>query len=251
MKPNDKYRLKVPIADTELLDLGTGGVMASVATVEDTTGVFDDWRMQFRPVPGYPNEMYAPFGIDNQLPYKIRELIGSDEVTAQNKLFNVLTCYGAGLQLQDEATKQATQHADARRFLRRNALSSFYLEQITDMKYYFFAVCIVILSKDGSTINRLVHKDACFCRLTIKLTNKMKAINILRILLSESVNTENCGIVKVYENMPYTEFIRQYLCHDFQDQVLDYHRCVAIEGEYFYCWHSTKLNFCQLQARFG
>ena len=79
----------------------------------------------------------------------------------------------------------------------------------------------------------------------------MKAINILRTLLSESVNTENCGIVKVYENMPYTEFIRQYLCHDFQDQVLDYHRCVAIEGEYFYCWHSTELNFCQLQARFG
>lgn len=65
----DKYRLKVPIADTELLDLGTGGVMASVATVEDTTGVFDDWRMQFRPVPGYPNELYAPFGFDNQLPY--------------------------------------------------------------------------------------------------------------------------------------------------------------------------------------
>ncbi|MBR6338693.1 MAG: hypothetical protein IKR63_00985 [Alloprevotella sp.] len=83
MKPNDKYRLKVPITDTELLDLGTGGVLASVATVEDTTGVFDDWRMQFRPVPGYPNELYAPFGFDNQLPYKIRELIGSDEVTAQ------------------------------------------------------------------------------------------------------------------------------------------------------------------------
>ena len=165
MKPNDKYRLKVPVADTELLNLGAGGMMASVATVEDTTGVFDDWRMQFRPVPGYPNELYAPFGFDNQLPYKIRELIGSDEVTAQNKLFNVLTCYGAGLQLQDEATKQETQHADARRFVRRNALSSFYLEQITDMKYYFFAVCIVILSKDGSTINRLVHKDACFCRL--------------------------------------------------------------------------------------
>ena len=55
----------------------------------------------------------------------------------------------------------------------------------------------------------------------------MKAINILRTLLSESVNTENCGIVKVYEKMPYTEFIRQYLCHDFQDQILDYHRCVG------------------------
>ncbi|MBR4553070.1 MAG: hypothetical protein IKO20_05090 [Bacteroidaceae bacterium] len=164
-RSEEQYRLKVPIADTELLDLGADGIMASVATVEDTTGVFDDWRMQFRPVPGYAGEMFAPFGIDNQLPYKIRELIGSDEVTAQNKLFNVLTCYGAGLTLQDESSHQPTQNDDARRFVRRNALSSFYLEQITDMKYYFFAVCIVILSKDGSTINRLVHKDACFCRL--------------------------------------------------------------------------------------
>ena len=79
----------------------------------------------------------------------------------------------------------------------------------------------------------------------------MKAINILRTLLSESVNTENCGIVKVYENMPYTEFIRQYLCHDFHDQVLEYHRCVAPEGEYFYCWHSTEIGFNPIGARFG
>ncbi|QFQ13316.1 hypothetical protein C7Y71_010010 [Pseudoprevotella muciniphila] len=164
-KIKNQYTLKVPVSDTELLDLGVDGIMASVSTVEDTTSVFDDWRMQFRPVPGYAGEMFAPFGIDNQLPYKIRELIGSDEVTAQNKLFNVLTCYGAGLQLQDSTTKEPTKNAEANKFARRNALSSFYLEQITDMKYYFYAVCIVILSKDGSRINRLVHKDACFCRL--------------------------------------------------------------------------------------
>ena len=162
---NEQYPLKVPVTDTELLDLGADGIVASVATVENTTGVFDDWRMQFRPVPGYPNELYAPFGLDNQLPYKIRELIGSDEVTAQNKLFNVLTCYGAGLQLQDGSTGEKTKNTDALRFVSRNALSSFFLEQITDMKYYFFAVCVVILSKDGTKINRLVHKDACFCRL--------------------------------------------------------------------------------------
>ena len=163
-KTTNKYPLKV-VVENEVFSLGSDGVQASVATVEDTTGVFDDWRMQFRPVPGYKDELFAPFGMDNKLPYKIRELIGSDEVTAQNKLFNVLTCYGAGLMLQDAATKQPTNNADALRFARRNSLSTFFLEQITDMKYYFFSVCIVILSKDGSRINRLVHKDACFCRL--------------------------------------------------------------------------------------
>ena len=57
----------------ELIDIAPGGVMAAVETVEDTTGIFDDYRMKFRPVPGRPREMYAPWGVDNELPYKIRD----------------------------------------------------------------------------------------------------------------------------------------------------------------------------------
>ena len=148
----------------ELIDIAPGGVMAAVETVEDTTGIFDDYRMQYRPVPGRPREMYAPWGVDNELPYKIRDLVGSDEVTAQNKFFNVLACYGAGPVLNG-ADGQPTTLPDAIRFRRRTGLGTFFLEQITDMKYYFMAVSVIILSKDGTQINRLVHKDACFCRL--------------------------------------------------------------------------------------
>ena len=148
----------------ELIDIAPGGVMAAVETVEDTTGIFDDYRMQFRPVPGRPREMYAPWGVDNELPYKIRDLVGSDEVTAQNKFFNVLACYGAGPVLNG-ADGQPTTLPEAIRFRRRTGLGTFFLEQITDMKYYFIAVSVIILSKDGTQINRLVHKDACFCRL--------------------------------------------------------------------------------------
>ena len=148
----------------ELIDIAPGGVMAAVETVEDTTGIFDDYRMQYRPVPGRPREMYAPWGVDNELPYKIRDLVGSDEVTAQNKFFNVLACYGAGPVLNG-ADGQPTTLPDALRFKRRTGLGTFFLEQITDMKYYFMSVCVVILSRDGTQINRLVHKDACFCRL--------------------------------------------------------------------------------------
>lgn len=79
----------------------------------------------------------------------------------------------------------------------------------------------------------------------------MKAITILRALLKESISTENCGIVRVHEELPYTEFIRQFLYSDFQDQVLDYHRFVAPEGEYFYCWNSTEIDFSMCHARFG
>lgn len=148
----------------ELIDIAPGGVMAAVETVEDTTGIFDDYRMQFRPVPGRPREMYAPWGVDNELPFKIRDLVGSDEVTAQNKFFNVLACYGAGPVLNG-ADGQPTTLPEAIRFRRRTGLGTFFLEQITDMKYYFMAVSVIILSKDGTQINRLVHKDACFCRL--------------------------------------------------------------------------------------
>lgn len=148
----------------ELIDIAPGGVMAAVETVEDTTGIFDDYRMQYRPVPGRPREMYAPWGVDNELPFKIRDLVGSDEVTAQNKFFNVLACYGAGPVLNG-ADGQPTTLPDAIRFRRRTGLGTFFLEQITDMKYYFMAVSVIILSKDGTQINRLVHKDACFCRL--------------------------------------------------------------------------------------
>lgn len=148
----------------ELIDIAPGGVMAAVETVEDTTGIFDDYRMQYRPVPGRPREMYAPWGVDNELPYKIRDLVGSDEVTAQNKFFNVLACYGAGPVLNG-ADGQPTTLPEAIRFRRRTGLGTFFLEQITDMKYYFMAVSVIILSKDGTQINRLVHKDACFCRL--------------------------------------------------------------------------------------
>ena len=50
------------IFSTDFLDLGKDGVQAAVTTVEDTTGVFDDYRMQARPVPGRTNELYMPWG---------------------------------------------------------------------------------------------------------------------------------------------------------------------------------------------
>lgn len=165
MKPTDMQRvIEHEMRQPTVINITPNGIQAAVQTVEDTTGIFDDRRIQFRHVPGRRGELYAPFGPDNQLPYKIRDLVGSDEVTAQNKFFNVLACYGAGLTLQGP-DGTPTAHAEARRFAARNRLSVFFLEQITDMKYYFMAVCVVILNKDGTRINRLVHKDACYCRL--------------------------------------------------------------------------------------
>lgn len=160
----------------EVIDVPGGGFGISIMDVADTTTTFDSpgGKHDSRPVPGMESLLYVPWGVDNQLPYDIARLVGGDEVTSQNKLFNVLTCYGRGLQMLDDGTKQPTADADVLRFMHRQATPSYFLEQATDMKYYYWCVAVVILSRDGRQINRLVHKDACHCRL--QLANKKGVI---------------------------------------------------------------------------
>lgn len=135
-----------------------------VETVEDTSTVFDSSPVAARPVPGHEGMLYVPFGADDRLPYDLARLVGGDEVSSQNKLFNVLCCYGAGLRYADAATGEPTRQADVRRWMGRQGLPAFFLEQATDMKYFFFSVSVIILSRDGRTITKLRHKEACHVR---------------------------------------------------------------------------------------
>lgn len=148
------------------LTLPTGSVSDSVGDVADTTTLFSMGEdLSPRPVPGREDEEYIPFGADDRLPYELTDLIGGDEVTSENKLFNVLTCYGAGLRLNDTRTGQPATAPDVLDWVRRQSLPAYFLEQVTDMKYYYFSVCVLILNKARTRINRIVHKEACFCRL--------------------------------------------------------------------------------------
>ncbi len=161
----EELNIAVPM---EVFSIGSSGIQAVMETVEDTTDVIDDGNgrsVRTRPVPGWEGESYVPWGADNQLPYRLQSLVMGDEVTAQNKLFNVQTCYGAGVQLKDTTSGEETTDKDIRRWRRSNNIPMFALEQMTDMKHFYFCVAVIILSKDGQTINRLHHKDACYCRL--------------------------------------------------------------------------------------
>lgn len=109
---------------------------------------------------------YIPFGCDNNLPFELIKNIGESSVMAQNKLFNVLTCYGMGFQYNDIETKLPTKDKDVNLFRMHNSLSRFFLEQITDMKYFFFCVSAIILNKKGDKIVGIRHKEACYCRFT-------------------------------------------------------------------------------------
>src|SRR5574344_56836 len=92
-------------AGGELMQLENSPYQMAISTVEDTKDIFDETGdISPRPVPGYPKENYIPWGMDDQLPYNIMDLVDADEVTSSNMKFDVQTCFGAGIEIVDEAT---------------------------------------------------------------------------------------------------------------------------------------------------
>lgn len=150
----------------EIFNLPGSEIQAAMETITDSSDIFDDdGTITPMALPGKLNQyQYIPFGQDNKLPFDMMSMIGSDEVMSQNKLFNVLTCYGSGLRYVDESTGKQTKEKDIKRWILQNSLPAFSLEQSTDMKYFFFCVSAIILSNDASQIVKIRHKEACYCR---------------------------------------------------------------------------------------
>ena len=118
---------------------------------------------------GEKSYTYICYGEDNQLPYDIRKKIERNSVMSQNKLFNLLTCYGRGIEYMDFETVGTdkplpTRDTAIRQFLVRNSMKQFFAEQATDMKYYYFCVAVLILDRERKNIVKVVHKDACHIR---------------------------------------------------------------------------------------
>lgn len=109
---------------------------------------------------------YVPWGGDNMLPYHVQTLIGKNMVASQCQQFNSLVSYGQGLQFFNRGTEDRASDPEIRRFCLSNALHLQFWEQATDMKYYFFSVLHISLSRDGSKIVQLRHEDACHCRFS-------------------------------------------------------------------------------------
>ena len=155
-----------PYPKGELFTVSNGKVAALMSEVGSSADIFDeDATPGVRNLPQFGGKyQYVTFGDDDQLPFEMIRLIGEDEIMSQNKLFNVLTCYGNGLRYNDPATGTPTDVSEIKRWMMQNSLNEFFLEQATDMKYFFFAVAVIILNKEGSKIVQLRHKEACYCR---------------------------------------------------------------------------------------
>lgn len=135
--------------------------------IEDTTEIFSASIQTPKPkeVPGRKGEYYIPYGDDNKMPFEIIKKVAEDDVLSQNKLFNVLTCYGAGVDFYDAGTNKTTRVEAVNAWKRRQNLPRFFLEQATDLKYFYFTCVVFILNRAGDRINKIRHKDATFVRL--------------------------------------------------------------------------------------
>lgn len=184
----------------EIFDIEVSNVATEMVSVEDSSQVFDeDANIQTTLVPNRQGMAYVNFGEDNQLPFKIIKMIGQDEVMSQNKLFNVITCYGAGLKYMDVDTKQPTTHPEIKSWLVRNSLPLFQLEQATDMKYFFFCVSVIILSKDGKKINRLIHKEACYCRFEKARYGKINHVIYANFRDNASLSPDDYEVIRLLD----------------------------------------------------
>lgn len=159
--------------------------------------------------------IYIPFGCNNKLPFELIKNIGESSVMAQNKLFNVLTCYGMGFQYNDIETKLPTKDKDVKLFRMHNSLSRFFLEQITDMKYFFFCVSAIILNKKGDKIVGIRHKEACYCRFTQSENGRSKYV--LYANWRNATAPENIEVLPLLDELDPLGDLQQRMSLDRQD----------------------------------
>ena len=111
------------------------------------------------------NTKYMPWGMDNEMPFNVLEMIESDETLSTCQIFNAELCYGSGLVYNtDSASPKVKDEVDD--FLLENNIPAYFLGVCQDFKHFAFAVSVIILTNDGTKIARLMRKEACYCRFT-------------------------------------------------------------------------------------
>lgn len=158
------------------------GINARAAFTVNSATVFRE-DGDITPVAIGKNTMYMPWGVDNQMPYNIIDLIERDETLATCQVFNAEICYGGGLsyalppaievkgeglKVKDDATRSLqTIRQEVEDFRLENDLASYFLGVCQDFKHFGFAVSVIILNAEGTKVVRLLRKEACYCRFAV------------------------------------------------------------------------------------
>lgn len=161
----------------EVYTLMPGGIAKNQVAAEisthykkDTGGLYDDKDdvvTRTIEIDGKEYEYVQFFGSDDT-PYLNQDLVEKNMVMSQCQNFNILTCYGQGIRFLDRETKQMTEDKQIRGFCLHNAIHNIWWRMATDMKYHFFSVMVINLSRDHSQIVQVRMRNACDCRFTTR-----------------------------------------------------------------------------------
>ncbi len=197
---NDKKLVKVGQSGTVSAYMVGNGVMSASNSADSSMSSYTDAPSLFDGVDesiagnlisnsvsiGGKDYKYVSWGDDNKLPFKLRTLIRKNMVTARSQAFNIQACYGQGIRFINRATKQDVDDVDIREFCMANASHETFLEQCTDMKYYFMNICTIVLSRDHSKIVNIRRQDVCYCRLGYPSAGRIDYIIVGDFLNSDS-----------------------------------------------------------------
>ena len=158
---------KPATAEPDLFDItveNIPGLRASAVFTPDASAVFrEEYDVVPRELPGGKHS-FMPWGRDNLMPYNIIDMIEADETLATCQIFNAEVCYGSGLEYGLPDGAAAALAADVDAFTSANGIPAYFLGVCQDIKHFAFAVTEIILSRDHSRINRIIRKEACYCR---------------------------------------------------------------------------------------
>ena len=135
---------------------------ASAAFTVNSSEVFKE-QNDISPVVIDKQTKFMPWGADNEMPYKILDLIESDETLATCQMFNAEVCFGSGL-VYDTTEANNKIRLQVEDFCMDNDLAYYFLGVCQDFKHFAFCVSVIILNADGSKIVRVLRKEACYCR---------------------------------------------------------------------------------------
>ncbi len=108
---------------------------------------------------------YVPWGDDDQLPYRVTDVMDDGMITAQCLDFNVTCCYGQGIRFVDRTTKEDVDDEEILNFCLHNSLHEVFLQQATSMKNWYWTVTVLTLDRQGKKIVMVENRDVADCRL--------------------------------------------------------------------------------------
>lgn len=150
----------------------------SATAFDDGCGLFGDVSERMIGIGG-KDYHYVTWGADDCMPYRVKEKLGENMITAQCQAYNILCCYGQGVRFVDRDTRKDVADREVLDFCLKNSLQEVFMEQATDMKYWFWCATLITLTGDGKKIAKMEALDVMNCRLEYAPSTKSGKIEHL------------------------------------------------------------------------